>query len=300
MFHEVTMSALQSLEVPPYGEVWSSGQRPSDIEKLAREVDEYFEIGLSIPPGAVVVDVGANVGMFAIAAAARASGLHIVAIEPIPIFHAALTRNFERNRHLMSACASSTLLRAGISRDRDEHETVFTYFSRLPSDTTRHLADKRAEFARVFAHHGSTAARGVAAVVPGSVGRGLAALSHRFVAAIPRRPLTRWLMDRVIGVEHIRCPMTTLASVLDDLGERSVDVLKIDVEGAEVDVLFGARDEQWERIRQVVLEGNDLDGRLVEIRAFLAARGLHRQVVAQPALAASQGLATFLLFASRD
>ncbi len=299
MFHEVSMFGLQPLDVPPYGQVWASGQRARDIEKIAREVDEYFELGLSVPPGAVIIDVGANVGMFAIAAASRATDLHIVAIEPIPIFHAALERNFARNRHLMGSCRSSTLLRAGITRDGDERETVFTYFARLPTDTTRHLETKRAEFERVFEHHGSSAERSIAATVPGTAGLQLAKLARRFVSSIPRRTLTRWMMDRVIGVEQIRCPMTTLARVLDDLGERVVDVLKIDVEGAEIDVLFGARPEQWSRIRQVVLEGNDLDGRLTEIREFLAARGLTHQVIAEPASSASQGLESFLLLGSR-
>jgi FkbM family methyltransferase len=296
----VSFAALEPREIPPYGQIWSSGSRARDMEKLASEVDEYFELGLSIPAGGVIVDVGANVGMFAIAAASRARDLHIVAIEPIPKFHAALERNFERNRHLTRSCASSTLLRAGISRDDAERETTFTYFSRLPTDTTRHLDTKRAEFERVFAHHGSSAERGVAAMVPGTAGLQLAKLARRIVSSIPRRSVSRWVMDRVIGVEQIRCPMTTLARVLDDLGDRTVDVLKIDVEGAEVDVLFGAREEQWARIRQVVLEGTDLDGRLADIRAFLAARGLARQIVTEPALAASQGLSTFLLLAARD
>ncbi|MDQ3033485.1 MAG: FkbM family methyltransferase [Myxococcota bacterium] len=296
----VSYAGLEPLDVPPYGQIWSSGSRQRDIARLASEVDEYFELGLSIPAGAVIVDVGANVGMFAIAAASRARDLHIVAIEPIPMFHAALERNFARNRHLTGSCVSSTLLRAGISRDDAERETVFTYFARLPTDTTRHIDTKRAEFERVFAHHGSTAERGVSALLPGETGLLLAKLARRVVTSIPRRSVSRWIMDRVIGAEEIRCPMTTLARVLDDLGDRTVDVLKIDVEGAEVDVLFGARDEQWDRIRQVVLEGTDLDGRLAEIRAFLTARGLTRQVVSEPATAASQGLESFLLLASRN
>jgi len=81
---------------------------------------------------------------------------------------------------------------------------------------------------------------------------------------------------------------------------RPVDVLKIDVEGAEIDVILGARPHQWSRVRQVVLEGSDLDGGLARVCGLLAERGLTMQVVTEPLSSAEQGLRSFLLLATRD
>ena len=41
-----------------------------------------------------------------------------------------------------------------------------------------------------------------------------------------------------------------------------IDLVKIDVEGAELDVLTGIDDGDWHRIRQLVAEVQDFDGRL--------------------------------------
>ncbi len=293
------MSQLSFVDLPSYGRVWSCGSRTGDLRKLAREVDEYFALGLDIPNGSLVVDVGANVGMFAIAVAARARDVSIVAIEPIPMLHAALARNFAENPYLAGSRSRSTLLRTGLAKDDRETEAEFAYFSRLPSDSTRYVDGKYAEFERVFEEYGATFARGVSSHMPGSVGRRVGGVLNSIVSGIPRGGIRGWLFDRAIGIERVRCPMTTLAQVLDDF-ERPVDALKIDVEGAELDVLLGVRDDQWRRIRQVVLEGNDLDNRLEMIKAHLAKHGLGRQRLTEPALSAAQKLNSFLLLASRD
>jgi FkbM family methyltransferase len=249
----VSLSQLSRVEVPGYGPVWFGGRcSPSNARRLAEEVDEYFGLGLSLAPSATVVDVGANVGMFAIAAGARAPGVRIVAIEPIPRLHDALARNFAESAHLQSSRGRSRLVRAGLTCDGDEREAEFTYFTRLPTDSTRYLDGKHVEFERAFETWGDWVGRAVEARVPGRAGRWAGRKLAAIVSAGPRGRVRGWLADRVAGAIPVRCPMRTLGSVLDEL-ESPVDVLKIDVEGAELDVLNGARDEQWSQIRQVVL-----------------------------------------------
>jgi FkbM family methyltransferase len=58
------------------------------------------------------------------------------------------------------------------------------------------------------------------------------------------------------------------------LSDRPVDLLKVDVEGAELDVLTGIDEPHWPLIRQVSLEVHDQDGRLARICELLSARGL--------------------------
>ncbi len=45
-----------------------------------------------------------------------------------------------------------------------------------------------------------------------------------------------------------------LSSVLDELGIDHIDLLKVDVEGAELEVLTGIEERHWPLIRQAVVE----------------------------------------------
>jgi FkbM family methyltransferase len=78
--------------------------------------------------------------------------------------------------------------------------------------------------------------------------------------------------------------MVTLDELLADRGWRSVDVLKVDVEGGEADVLRGAA-SALAGVRRVVLEYHTPD-LLAECRALLAESGLHEveEVPTSPAI----------------
>jgi FkbM family methyltransferase len=289
--------SLLCLELPAYGPVWASGRRRDDLKKLADEVDEYFALGLELPRGATVIDVGANIGMFAIAAAARVPDVRLIGIEPIPILHQALEKNVAENPHFSKA--HIRLIRRGLSKDDSEPVVEFAYFSNFPSDSTRYLDGKRVEFERAFETFGKNFDQRVSGTIPGPIGRGLGSMVGSLVKGLPVGRVGRWMSDRVTGIEKVRCEMTTLASVIDEV-DGVVDVLKIDVEGAEIDVIAGARMDQWARVRQVVLEANDLDGRRERVCAMLRERGLTKQVIAEPALSLQQDLRSFLLLASRE
>ena len=50
---------------------------------------------------------------------------------------------------------------------------------------------------------------------------------------------------------------------------KKVDLLKVDVERAELAVLRGISDSDWPKIRQIVIEVHDIDGRLAEVKRLL-------------------------------
>jgi hypothetical protein len=62
--------------------------------------------------------------------------------------------------------------------------------------------------------------------------------------------------------EPVPARLRRLSTVVDELGIGRIDLLKIDVERAEMDVLAGIDDRHWESIRQLVVEIHDEDGRL--------------------------------------
>lgn len=73
----------------------------------------------------------------------------------------------------------------------------------------------------------------------------------------------RKTVEQFYHAQEVHADVERLAAFLPE--GRDVDLLKIDVEGAEADVLLGVDAEQWPRIRQVVVEVADLDGRLATI-----------------------------------
>jgi hypothetical protein len=80
-----------------------------------------------------------------------------------------------------------------------------------------------------------------------------------------------------LGASHealeLQCELTTVSTFLQEEGVERVDLLKIDVERAELDVLAGIDDSDWPRIRQVVVEVHDEEGRAARIERMLAQHG---------------------------
>ena len=61
---------------------------------------------------------------------------------------------------------------------------------------------------------------------------------------------------------------------------REIALLKLDVEGAELDALRGLGDADWSRVRQVVVEAHDGgEGRVAALEALLRARGFEVRCV---------------------
>ncbi|MGW2591729.1 FkbM family methyltransferase [Streptomyces sp. NPDC001515] len=79
------------------------------------------------------------------------------------------------------------------------------------------------------------------------------------------------LADQMYFAEKVTVDVERLAAYLP--ADRDVDLLKVDVEGAEADVLLGIDDAQWPRIRRVVVEVADLDDQLERVCSILRAQG---------------------------
>ncbi|MFG1642952.1 FkbM family methyltransferase [Amycolatopsis sp. NPDC049252] len=190
----------------------------------------YLQGGITLGEDAVVVDAGANVGLFSLYVKTRYPNARVLAIEPMPATYAALEANLGRH-----GCLGVTPLRAALGA-RAEPEVVFTYFEDLPGNSTRY-PDLKAE-----------------------VGR------------LPGTAAEREYRERLFAtVREVRMPVEPLSDVLSRTGFTGpVDLLKIDVEGAEADVLAGIAETDWPRIRQVVLETQHDGPRL---RALLGERG---------------------------
>ncbi|WP_031465998.1 FkbM family methyltransferase [Sciscionella sediminilitoris] len=205
---------------------------------LRDEVNGYFANGIELAPGATVLDVGANIGVFSAAVHERSAGeARIYAFEPLPPLHAILERNA---REFFGGRV--TTLPYGLSAS--EAELEFSYFpaATIFSSSFRDKGNVDAERRRIAAsiaemmrreENGSAVSRMPAPILRALVGRQLRSMRQLETHRVRVRPLSRVLEEH--HIEHI-------------------DLLKVDVEGAELEVLHGIEDRHWPLIRQAVVE----------------------------------------------
>lgn len=241
-----------------------------EAKTLYREIfveSQYMATDHALPGDAVIFDVGANVGVYSIAAQQRWPGARVHAFEPIPDLYDLLSRNL--TEHVPSAVVRKVGLGASAATARFAFDR-FSTFSASAHPEVFALPISRFDFAASIdaAHR----------IMPG-------AATARLLAAVERpltRPLVMALMVPVLTaldlrkrlfLRHYDCAIETLSAALAKSGEATVDLVKIDVEGAEEEVLAGIAADDWRRIGQFVIEVHDIDGRLDRMAARLIAQG---------------------------
>jgi FkbM family methyltransferase len=238
------------------------------------ENNAYLRNGITVDDGATVFDVGANVGGFSASLVQQHRDLRLFLFEPIPETFAILRRNAER---LRGACQVVTIQAAvssapGPLRFRVDPSSSFVASAVTAVTEPEVKADllTRTRALLEDAERAELLPPKLAQVL----GRGL---SHRatrpLLLAMARLRAIRPALTRQLKTREVECEATTLSAVMRKHALDSVDLVKIDVEGSEMEVLEGIADEDWPRLRQLVIEVHDVGGRLERIRTLLDARG---------------------------
>ncbi|KAJ8130145.1 hypothetical protein O1611_g3483 [Lasiodiplodia mahajangana] len=82
------------------------------------------------------------------------------------------------------------------------------------------------------------------------------------------------MKERFGGAQQVDVKLERLSNILNSHPEFTrIDLLKIDVEGAELEVLRGLDDSHWDLVRNVVLETWDGSGVKAEIESLLTSKG---------------------------
>jgi FkbM family methyltransferase len=220
----------------------------NETDFLYREIFEerqYLAHGVALAPDACVFDVGANIGMFSLYVGALVPGARIYAFEPIPPVAALLTLNAELHGFDIRPQAY------GLAAE--EGEATFTYYRNISIFSGR-FGDESQERATVEAF-----------------------LRNQSPDEAAPELLDELLRER-LEAETVRCPLTTVSAVIRREGIERIDLLKVDVEKAELTVLQGVDDADWPKVQQVIVEVHDEDGRLARITSLLERHGFRLTV----------------------
>jgi FkbM family methyltransferase len=202
----------------------------------------YLRHGITLPENAVVFDVGANLGFFSLFVHQRAKNPRIYAFEPFPPTFEALRANvglYGLDVHL---------IHRGVA-DRPGR-TEFTFYPNAPGLSGR------------FAGTAEDLAENRALVLD---------WLERVGAQIPPEQIDEAIREH-LRTETYPIELVTLSDVIREQGVERIDLLKVDAEKSEGYILAGLRDEDWPKIRQVVLEVHD-DVLLAEVSGVLRRHG---------------------------
>lgn len=257
------MSVTVSL---PDGTVISCLQK-HEVPLVQLEVQSYFTNGIQLKPGDTVFDVGANIGLFSLAAYHRCHDLRVYAFEPVEAIYKVLCANLERRAPDVAAKTFPFGLASSC-------KTVpFAYYPRAPVLSTAY-PDEAADLTVVKD-----------AVLNSIVHLDEAPLAVRCLRWLPKAlsaAILHYALRRTLRPEAVTCQLRTLSQVVRDHGIERIDILKIDVEKAELDVLLGVEDKDWPKIQQIVVDVHDDDNRLDTVTALLRKNGLAEIKVEQP------------------
>ncbi|MGB6161609.1 MAG: FkbM family methyltransferase [Pseudonocardiaceae bacterium] len=234
----------------PAGQLLVAQLNRTETDFLYREIfveNAYLRHGIGLPAAPVVMDVGANIGMFSLLVAQRSHGARILAVEPVAELAHAVSVNAELHG------VDVTVLNCGLGSRTGE--AAFCYY---PNNTLMSGMYGDAEEDRTV----------LRSYLRTALDLELLDVDPPDVAAQFDR-----LVDDRMRAQPRRCRLTTLTEVLATHRIDRIDLLKIDVEKAEADVLAGIDQTTWERIDQIVVEVHDLDGRLRAVLDQVAAQG---------------------------
>ena len=219
---------------------YSSG---GNLAALKREFesDIYHKHGIELKNGDCIFDVGANIGFFMLHLNQHLNNARVFSFEPIPDTFEILKKNAQRHNGL-----NLKLYNCGLSDEAGN--ATFTHYPKsnicstmFPQSSEEYLENNRQYvFDKIRAR--------------GAVSR--AGLDHmpKFLQCLLFKLIFSWYYRAQVDVE---CKLRTISDIIDEQRIERIDYLKIDTEGAELNVLSGIRPQHWPIIRQAVIEVHD-------------------------------------------
>ncbi|MCY1045102.1 amino acid adenylation domain-containing protein [Corallococcus sp. bb12-1] len=241
-------------------------QNKNETDYLYRELFHerlYIRHGVQLPARGVILDVGANIGMFSLFASLNAPECQVYAFEPLAPLYETAAANCELYGPRVK------VFPVGLSNH--EHSATFTYYSRytmMSGQSEYANAGDEVSVIKTFLRNQRTAGDSAADTLLTNADE---------------------LLEGRFAEERHTARLRRLSDVMREEGIHHVDLLKVDVQRAELDVLEGIDAEHWPGIQQVVMEVHDArghasEGRAQHITGLLESKGFRVRVDQDPLL----------------
>lgn len=238
---QAIMAAIKLFRCPNGISFWNSSKSGWETRFTFSEIFEkkcYEQHGVVIKNGDVILDIGAHIGLFSISLMERFQRLKITCVEPSPTTHTCLARNLEksprRDDHEVK------LLACAIGSHASKAE--ITYYPRSPSNSTLHSLEKEQEWLPLVDKFPAPMVQSI----------------HWLLGLVPPRTFAFFMkkvMRRLLnGATTFPCDILTISDLISQNGLQRINLLKIDIEGSEMEALQGIKEEDWPKIQQVVVE----------------------------------------------
>ena len=226
--------------------------REEEVPILYEQIQEYIKYGIKLHEGDLIFDVGANIGLFALWAYQKyQKNVNIYAFEPIPAIFNVLQANaqrFDSEKIKVFPCGLS----------QESKSVTFAYTPNATMLSTAYQED----FSEQQNQLKQTVLRNLKNA-PNSL---------RWIRWLP--PFFRSLildkkLETAFQIEQVTCQLKTVSEMIREHKIEQIDLLKIDVEKSELDVLLGIETQDWQKIKQIVVEVHDIEHRLQKITTLL-------------------------------
>jgi FkbM family methyltransferase len=227
-----------------------------ETDYLYQEIFEnrvYMKHGIMLDEDSYIFDVGANIGMFTLFAQQECRNARIFAFEPSPPVYEILRYN--------ASLFGSNVLVFNYGLSEEAKTASFTFYPRSSVFSGYH-ADRAQD---------KQAIKSVILAQQQGVSDDATLLDH----------YTDELAEGRVEKQTFLCPMRTLSSVIQEQKIERIDLLKIDVEKSELAVLRGIQEEDWKKIKQIVIEVHDADGEMLRCVVALLEQHGYQLVVEQ-------------------
>ena len=229
-----------------------------NIDAQLEHINRYFDYGINIQKGNIVIDIGANIGIFSLMACDMCCGeISVYAFEPVFATYCDLEKNIEGS----SSCIQA--YNFGIS-DK-EKEIAITHYPNAPGLSTLYPDGMDNATTKMI----------------NNLDENVNDLPEFFKGYREREEnrersnkiRTIWGLKTLFESKKIPCRVVPLSKFIKKKQLDIVHLLKVDTNGSELDVLNGINEEDYRKINQIVIETPLDSENYLTIKKKLSANG---------------------------
>lgn len=262
-------------------EIWCINE--AEVEFLLDQIYQNKEYDTneinfdSLNEESLIVDIGSNVGLFSLYSSDITNKrCNIIAIEPIPALAAATKKNLDQNQHPENKYEIYQYAIGDTSSFLENRNISFTYYPRYSllsgiADNYHQLTFNEKMNIVSYCLNGNSFY--------------LKLMNQWLVTNIYIiQSLIKFVVSVILYLildcyflktEDCESKLYSLDEILNksSFNTDAIDLVKIDVEKAELNVLKGIGEETWKKIKQIAIEVHDIDDRIETVKQMLIQRG---------------------------